>query len=582
MMRFYQWFKQKKEEGRFRTLAEECQWVWGYVCRYRGSVLIHILLSMFGIVMSLLSAISSKLLIDAVIGFDSGALGFAVAMTLGVRLAGIAMNVVATRVGAAISVRIQHEIQRELFRKILITDWESLEQFRSGDLLNRIGSDAATVSGAVTGFIPTLLSSTVQFFGAFLIILCYDPVMALITLIGVPVTALASRFLLRKMRNHSREMKELYSDVMSFQQESLQNITSIKSFGVMDDFDKSMHRVQDRYKDKHLAFSRFAAWTAALMNLLSLLAYVCCFGWGVYRLWMGQISYGDMTMFLQLSGMLGSAFSSIIGLVPNGISVSTSARRIMTIANLSQEDTRLPESFQQEKEFTLQFTDVNFHYQGGEAVLEHVNLQARPGELIALSGPSGEGKTTLLRMVLGLIRPSEGTACLVGSSGKSYPLSAGTRKVFGYVPQGNQIFSGTIAENLRLTNHNATDEQLIEVLKIACAYDFVKEFPEGLNHVVGGRDKRLSEGQAQRLAVARALLCGAPILLLDEATSALDMELEEKLLENLMNSGMVKTCILVTHRPAGKELCSRQYYIRNGVVKEETKPEGQLQTEVAL
>ncbi len=580
MMRFYQWFKQKKDEGRLRTLAEECRWIWGYVWRYRGSVLIHILLSMSGIVMSLLGAIASKLLIDAVIGFNSGALGFAVAMTLSVRLAGIAMNVVATRVGAAIGVRIQHEIQRELFHRILTTDWESLEQFRSGDLLNRIGSDASAVSGAVTGFIPTLLSSTVQFIGAFLIILYYDPVMALITLIGVPVTALASRFLLRKMRNHSREMKELYSDVISFQQEALQNITSVKSFGVMDDFDKSMHRVQDRYKTEHLSFSRFAAWTAALMNLLSLLAYVCCFGWGVYRLWLGHISYGDMTMFLQLSGMLGSAFSSIIGLVPNGISVSTSARRIMTIADLPQEDTRLPESFLQEKEYTLQLSDVNFHYQGGEAVLQYVNLQARPGELIALSGPSGEGKTTLLRMVLGLIRPSEGTACLVGSSGKSYPLSAGTRRIFGYVPQGNQIFSGTIAENLRLTNHSATDEQLIEALKIACAYDFVMEFPEGLNHVIGGRDKRLSEGQAQRLAVARALLRGAPILLLDEATSALDMELEERLLENLMNSGMVKTCILVTHRPAGKKLCSRQYYIQNGIVKEEAVPQEQIREAV--
>ncbi len=580
MMRFYQWFKQKKDEGRLRTLAEECRWIWGYVWRYRGSVLIHILLSMSGIVMSLLGAIASKLLIDAVIGFNSGALGFAVAMTLGVRLAGIAMNVVATRVGAAIGVRIQHEIQRELFHRILTTDWESLEQFRSGDLLNRIGSDASAVSGAVTGFIPTLLSSTVQFIGAFLIILYYDPVMALITLIGVPVTALASRFLLRKMRNHSREMKELYSDVISFQQEALQNITSVKSFGVMDDFDKSMHHVQDRYKTEHLSFSRFAAWTAALMNLLSLLAYVCCFGWGVYRLWLGHISYGDMTMFLQLSGMLGSAFSSIIGLVPNGISVSTSARRIMTIADLPQEDTRLPDSFLQEKEYTLQLSDVNFHYQGGEAVLQRVNLQARPGELIALSGPSGEGKTTLLRMVLGLIRPSEGTACLVGSSGKSYPLSAGTRRIFGYVPQGNQIFSGTIAENLRLTNHSATDEQLIEALKIACAYDFVMEFPEGLNHVIGGRDKRLSEGQAQRLAVARALLRGAPILLLDEATSALDMELEERLLENLMNSGMVKTCILVTHRPAGKKLCSRQYYIQNGIVKEEAVPQEQIREAV--
>ena len=305
------------------------------------------------------------------------------------------------------------------------------------------------------------------------------------------------------------------------------------------------------------------------MNLMSLMAYLCCFGWGVYRLWTGRISYGDMTMFLQLSGMLGAAFSNLVGIVPAAVSVSTSARRIMTIVNLPDEDISLPETMRKEQEYTLRLSDVGFRYRGGKTVLEHVNLSAEPGELVALSGPSGEGKTTLLRMILGLIHPTEGEAVLEGSLGDICPLCAGTRQIFGYVPQVNQLFSGTIAENLRLTNHDATDAQLAEVLKVACAYDFVMAFPDGLNHTVGGRDKRLSEGQAQRLAVARALLRGAPILLLDEATSALDMELEEKLLQNLMNSGMVKTCILVTHRPAGKSLCSRRYFIQNGIVTEE-------------
>ena len=571
MKKFCQWLKQKKKEGRFQALKEEIRWLWKYICRYRYSVLIHIVFGMVGIGMNLASTVASKYLIDAVIGFDSGALGMAAAMALGVRLGGILMNVLSARIGAYIGVRVQHEIQRELFRKILTTDWQSLEKFRSGDLLNRIGGDVSTVASGVTGLIPALLTGVVQFIGAFIIIMHYDPVMALITLIGIPVTALGSRFLLRKMRSHSREMKEIQSDVISFQQDSLQNMTSIKSFGVMEDFDRHMCEVQDRYKKKHLEFTKFSSWTGALMNLLNLLAYISCFGWGIYRLWTGGISYGDMTMFLQLSGMLGSAFSSMVSLVPSGISVSTSARRIMTVADLPEEDTSLPEGFDRSQDFTMHLQNVNFHYNGGEAVLEHVNMEARPGELVALSGPSGEGKTTLLRMILGLILPSEGRAYLESADGKQYPLSAGTRQVFGYVPQGNQIFSGTIADNLRLTNHDATDEELKQALKVACAYDFVMEFPEGLNHVVGGRDKRLSEGQAQRLAVARALLRKAPILLLDEATSALDMDLEAQLLKNLMNSGMVRTCILVTHRPAGKDLCTRRYYIRNGEVREEIR-----------
>lgn len=565
----YRWIKEKIENGRFRELWNECLWVWQYICHYKGSVLIHVLLGVVGILMTLGSSVASKFLIDAVISYDSGIIGTAAALMLGMRLGNIAMKSFATRIGAVLNIRIQNEIQAEIYQRILKTDWQSLENFRNGDLLNRISSDSNTISGGVTGFVPSLISNAVQLAGAFLIILYYDPIMALIALIGTPVTVLASTVLVHKMRRHNREMKDMYSDVMSFQQDSFQNITTIKAFGVMDWFGKQMTQIQQEYKEKYLDYSKFSVWTSALMNLLSLMAYIGCFGWGVYRLWMGRISYGEMTMFLQLSGMLGAAFSSIIGLVPSGISITTSAGRVMAVVELPEEETQLQSGFEEEEDFTLSLDAVNFHYEGGAPVLKQVNMEAKPGELVSLTGPSGEGKTTLLRILLGLIYPSEGAASLIGSSGRKYPLCAATRQVFGYVPQGNQIFSGTIAENLRISRADATEEEMISALKAACAFDFVMALPDGLNHVVGGRDKRLSEGQAQRLAVARALLKKAPILLLDEATSALDMETEAKLLKNLMESGMVKTCILVTHRPAGKDLCSRRYHIREGVVQEE-------------
>lgn len=565
----YQWIKNKIENGRFRELWRECLWVWQYIWRYKGSVLIHLLLGVLGIAMSLGSSIASKFLIDAVISFDSGIIGTAAALMLGMRLGNIAMSSIATRIGARLDIRIQNEIQAEIYHRILKTDWESLEDFRSGDLLNRISSDANAISGGVTGFVPSLICNVVQFFGAFLIIAQYDTVMALIALVGMPVTILCSSVLMGKMRKFNRELKAARSDVLSFQQESFQNITAIKAFGVMDWFGKRMTREQQIFKNKYLEYSNFSVWTSALMNLLSLFAYIGCFGWGVYRLWMGRITYGEMTMFLQLAGMLGAAFSAIVGLVPSGISVTTSAGRVMAVVELPEEVTQTEPGFGDETSYTLELKDVNFHYAAGAPVLKQVNMAARPGELISLTGPSGEGKTTLLRVMLGLIHPSEGSASLVGSSGREYPLCAATRNVFGYVPQGNQIFNGTIAENLKISNPLATEEEMLEVLKAACAYEFVMALPEGLNHVVGGRDKRLSEGQAQRLAVARALLKKAPILLLDEATSALDMDTEALLLKNLMDSGMVKTCILVTHRPAGKDLCSRRYHIRDGIVQEE-------------
>ena len=565
----YQKLKTKIENGRFRELWRDCVWVLQYIWHYKGTVLIHLLLGVLGILMSLGSSVASKFLIDAVINFDSGIIGTAAALMLGMRLGNIAMKSIVTRISAVLDIRIQNEIQAEIYNRILKTDWESLENFRSGDLLNRISSDVNIISGGVTGFVPSLFCNAVQLLGAFLIIARYDTTMALIALIGMPVTILFSSVLMRRMRHHNREMKEVRSNVMSFQQESFQNITAIKAFGVMDWFGNRMSREQQVYKDKYLDYSKFSVWTSALMNLLSLFAYIACFGWGVSRLWMGRITYGDMTMFLQLSGMLGAAFSAIVGLVPNGISITTSAGRVMAVVELPEEKTQADPGFEGETGFTMELKNVNFHYAAGAPVLKQVDMVARPGELISLTGPSGEGKTTLLRVMLGLVHPSEGTASLVGNSGREYPLCAATREVFGYVPQGNQIFNGTIAENLKISNPDATEAEMLEALKTACAYDFVMALPEGLNHVVGGRDKRLSEGQAQRLAVARALLKRAPILLLDEATSALDMETEAVLLKNLMDSGLVKTCILVTHRPAGKDLCSRRYHIRDGVVQEE-------------
>ena len=567
-MKLLKRIREKLHSDRFADLIREAKWVWQYVLRYKGVVAVHILLGVLGICMSLGSSVASKHLIDAVISVDAGVIVFAAVLMVGMSLGNIAMRSVTTRIGASLNIRVQHGIQAEIYRRIFATDWQSLEQFRSGDLLNRLNSDASTVSGCITGFFPTLISASVQFAGAFLIILYYDPIMALIALVGVPLTAILSRFLVHRMRIHNQEMKQLHSEVLSFQEESLRGITAIKAFGITDFFGLRMDKLHDRYRQKHLEYSRFSVWTSACMSFLSLLAYISCFGWGVYQLWRGNISYGAMTLFLQLASTLGAAFSSLISLVPTAISVGTSAGRIMAVVELPAEDTQPQEGFREEQDFTLTLKAVDFGYSGGASVLHDANFIARPGELVSITGPSGEGKTTLLRILLGLVLPTGGEATLTGSSGKRYPLGAATRCVFGYVPQGNYVFTGTVAENLRLTCPEATDEELIQALKIACAYDFVMALPGGLNHEIGGRDKRLSEGQSQRLAVARALLRKAPILLLDEATSALDPETEAQMMQNLMSCGMVRTCILVTHRAATRDFCSRSYTIRDGIIKE--------------
>lgn len=553
-----------------RDFIQECLYVWHYIVVYRHSVLIHLVLGIISIVMVLISSIASKVLIDAVVGFDSSHIVFGACLMMGMRLGSIVFKSVSSYIGASVNIKVQNELQHELYCRILKTDWQSLEGFRSGDLLQRISSDASTVAGGVTSFLPSLICCLIQFVGAFVIILNTDPIMGLIGLIGVPLTGLCYTLLLRRMRRYNREMKEVYSDVISFQQESLENITTIKSFGLMNWYGLQMEKVHQKYRSKVLENSRFTANTSALMSLVSLVSYMSCFCWGVYRLWQHQISYGEMTMFLQLSSLLGNAFSSMVGLVPTCISITISARRILNLVELNEENLNVPEGLDQEESLSVRIDNVDFEYQGGEPVLKKVNFKAEDGELVCLTGPSGEGKTTLLRIILGLVSATNGQAVLVGSSGKHYPLSAATRHVFGYVPQGNQVFSGTIAQNLRLAKEDASDEELMEVLKIACADGFVKRLG-GLEHEVGGRDKRLSEGQAQRLAVARALLRNAPVLLLDEATSALDSETECRMLKNLMECGRVKTCILVTHRDSAKQICSSYYHILDGALMKESE-----------
>lgn len=567
-MNLLQKLRKKIKEGMLEELLREARWLLCYIRRYRLTVLIHILLGVSSIVMSLCSSVASKYLIDAVTGYKSERILLAAGAMGGLLLLSIVLRCVSSRVGARINLRVQNEIQAEVYQKILRTDWESLEGYRSGDLMNRLTSDVSAVAGGVTSFVPGLISSLVQFFGALAVMLIYDPTMAMIALVGIPISVLMSRLLVRRMRNHNKKMKGIASDMMAFYEDSLSNITSVKSFGITGLFQEKMLRLQARYREEYLDYNLFSVRTAAVMSLLGSAVSAGCFGWGVYRLWSEKITYGSLTMFLQLASALSSAFSSLIGLVSTAISVSTSAGRVMTLCELPEENCPDGPDFSRAQEVSLELHNAGFAYQSGEAVLENADFIARPGELIAITGPSGEGKTTMLRMLLGLIRPHEGTAELI-SEGEHYPLSAATRSAFAYVPQGNSMFAGTIRENLTLTRSAAGEEAMLQALQTACAYDFVMALPGKLDYEIGGRGKGLSEGQAQRLAIARALLCGAPVLLLDEATSALDEATEAKLLQNLMDSGAVRTCIFVTHRPGAVRVCTRRYRVEKGKVREE-------------
>ena len=552
-----------------QQLKKEILWMLAQMRQYQMKILTVGLLGIVGTGMGLASNVATKYLIDAVTGYHADMLKQAAIIMFLTMLGSLLLQGISSRVSASVHLKVKNEMQHLTYGRILRAGWESLESFRSGDLLNRLTSDVSTVTDGIISYLPNFFSSFIRFTGAFCIILYYDPVMAMIALLGVPLTLCLSRLMLGKMHRYHVQMKEQTGEVMSFQEDSFRNLTSIKAFSVTNHFEDEMKRLQSNYADTFLSYNAFQISISAFLSLVSMTVTVACFGWCIFQLWNGQITYGSMTLFLQLASTLRGGFSALVSLAQQLISITTSAGRIMSVEELPVEHQTVPQGLAEEDTLEIQFTQTSFHYQNDECVLNPFDFTVHHGDTVAVIGPSGEGKTTLLRLLLGLVEPCTGRAELVGSSGKHYTISAGTRGVFAYVPQGNSVFSGTVAENLRLVKPNATDSELIQVLKTACAWDFVSGFPEGIHHQLGAGGRGISEGQAQRLAIARALLCNAPILLLDEATSGLDVETERRLLENLHHHHL-HTCILVTHRSESVRFCNRSYEIHLRQVTEVT------------
>ena len=569
-MAFFHDIKKQLHREDPQQLKREFLWLLARMAQYKKKILAVGLLGLVSTVMGLASSVASKYLIDSVTGHGADMLGRAAVLMALMMIGSLALQGISSRVSASVHVHVKTEMQHTTYKRILPAGWAALEPYRSGDLLNRLNSDVNVVSDGTINFLPSLITSSVKFLGAFGIILFYDPVMALIALLAVPVTLGLSRVMIRKLRRYNLEMKELTGDVMSFQEDSFRNLTSIKAFSITDYFETEMRRLQGTYTDAFLSYNAFQIGMSSFLSLVNMAVTAVCFGWGVYQLWNGRITYGSMTLFLQLANTLRGAFSALMSLAQQAISITTSAGRIIAVEDLPGEDHSVPQGLSEEAGLDIQIEQASFHYQNGDIVLDTFDFTARHGDLIAVIGPSGEGKTTLLRLLLGLVEPCTGQALLVGSSGNRYPITAGTRSVFAYVPQGNSVFSGTIAENLRLVSPDARDEELEQALKISCAWEFVSQFPDGMNHLLGAGGRGISEGQAQRLAIARALLRKAPILLLDEATSGLDISTERQLLDNLRQCGLLHTCILVTHRPESARFCSRTYEVQRGQVTEVT------------
>lgn len=554
--------------GRLQEMLRQIKWIYGYARHYWLAMIFYTLLGLTGTVVSLLSSFVSKDLVNIITGYQAGELVKTFAAMIGLGIGSTLMNQISNYASSWIGMRVDSEIKSDIFAKILVTDWESLTQYHTGDLLTRWGSDASNISNGVLNFIPNLIIYLFRFVSALVVVVVNDVSFAVFAFLGMPVSLLLSKTLMRRMVNNNKRSAAMGAEMSGFNQETFSNIQTIKAFDLIPFYTNKLKRLQADYISMRLEFQRMSMGTSLLLSVVSMLVSYAAYGWGIYRVWSGAIDYGTMTLFLSLSGTLTGTLHNLTSLVPSVISLTTSAGRLMDIVEMPQEDhsqDKAAEEFERrhrDEGVSLRLTDVNYAYRGGEAVFAGASIEANPHEIIALVGPSGEGKTTMLRLLLSLISPNEGSIC-VFSGEDELEMSPSTRKLFSYVPQGNTMFSGTIAENMRNVKPDATEEEIVEALKMACAWEFVSRLGDGIHAKVGERGGGFSEGQAQRLSIARSLIRKSPILLMDEATSALDVATERTVLKNILRDSYPRTCILTTHRPTVLSMCSRVYAIKD-------------------
>ncbi|MGE5417244.1 MAG: ABC transporter ATP-binding protein [Acidobacteriota bacterium] len=543
------------------------RWIADYGRPFWPGILAVIIMGVIDSLGRVIIAIASKNVIDYAVQGDlklaslaAGAFAILVLIVMG---SGIVSSLVSVRTSEAMS----NHMRQQVFHQLTDTEWLRLSSYHSGDLITRMTSDIGVITGVVVGVIPGMLALAVQFTAAFFTLMHYEPKLAFLAFFLGPIAILLSRLWGRTLKQFNTRIMESESNYRSYIQEALQNLMIIKVFQLED---YSRDALQDLHQKRMLWIirrNRFNLGASATLGFGFWVGYFIAFCWGAFRLSQKAISYGTMTAFLTLVQQIQNPFVGLARTFPQLIASLASCDRLMELENLDKEDD-VPK-LQPIDEAGVAFQQIGFAYPDGQKVLDKISVRIQPGEIVALTGTSGEGKTTMIRLLLALLRPNEGKVCFVDRSEKEYEVSAATREWVSYVPQGNTLFSGLISTNLRRGKPDATEEEMERAARTACAWSFIEELPDRFETVIGEGGLGLSEGQAQRLAIARALLKKSPVLILDEATSALDMVTEIKVLQEIKNLDHNPTCLVITHRPSALKICSRVLRLEDGVLTEE-------------
>lgn len=501
---------------------------------------------------------------SAVSGDRGGILGYAAGLG-GFVLLQLVLRLVCNSLSEYVRAGMEMDMRAKLFGKLLSAELSSVTKYHSGELLNRMFSDVKICSDGIADILPAAVNMVTRLVCAGVIMVFLEPWFAALFIAAGAVVFAVTRFFRGRLKGLHRQVQEKEGAVRSFLQEALESAAVIKVFGA----ERKMLRRNDLNQREHyrIRMKRRAIGiiSGAGFGLVFQAGYVLALVWGAFGIFSGGMTYGTLTAVLQLVNQIQSPFAGLSSLFPQYYAMLASAERIIELENLPEEQ-KAAKALDYADFQRLEVSGLSFGY-GDKEVISQADFALNKGETAALAGISGGGKSTLFMLLLGAYRPDGGEIRFVSRS-EEYSPGQETRGIFAYVPQGNCLFSGTIRENIAFLNDTEiSDEAVMQAAKAACADEFITQLPEGLDARIGENGHGLSEGQAQRIAVARALYSGAGFLLLDEATSALDEQTERRLLENI--SAMDgKTVLIVTHRPAALEICDRRFTLTDGVITE--------------
>ena len=545
------------------------------------SIIVNVIFAIIGIY----NVTVSKSLIDSAISGDSDATIRWLIIMLSITLISMLSTPVTSFMSTHSSTKLTQNIQRKIYQHIQCSDWLEQSKFHSVSLLTRVTSDVSNISSAILGTIPSLVSLTVTLVGSFYTLISWAPSIAFAAVFIGPFLILVGKYFSRKLKDLYKEAQEEDVKYRSFMQESIQNIMIVKTF-CMEKI--NMHRLVEIQNNKYkiaMRNTKLSVMTSMSMSFCSSIAYFTIFTWGVLNIAKGVSTYGTFTGMLQLYSKVQAPFSSLASMIPGLISTIAAAERLMEIEAIPVEkmadekelddigslevaldsiSSKVSSTFNKPN---IVFDNVSFAYKANNNILNNINLTIDAGETIAFVGPSGEGKTTMIRLILSLINPTEGNI-LLSEGNLVKEINRNYRELISYVPQGNTLFSGSIRDNLKYGNPYASDDEIKAALKNACALDFVNELEDGLDTMIGEKGVGISEGQAQRIAIARSFLRERPILILDEATSALDPETEVNVLKAVRELPTKPTCIIITHRPSALNICNRIMKLEKGHIRE--------------